>query len=244
MDGLSPSLLLEVWEQGAAQPAPQQALLLLGAAFPEESADALAQLSIGQRNALLLTLREWLFGPHFVSGAACPQCAERVELTFEAGDIRAGGNGSVAPLLHVDLAGYAVDFRLPNSADLVAVAGAGDPPAIERAVLERCVVSVRHTGKDTPARQLPAEVATAVIDAMDRADPQANIQLSLTCPACGHAWQAFLDLLPYVWRELDAWAHRALRDVHYLASAYGWSEREILNMRPSRRQIYLDMIGV
>jgi hypothetical protein len=31
-------------------------------------------------------------------------------------------------------------------------------------------------------------------------------------------------------------------DVHTLASAYGWSESEILSLNPARREFYLEMV--
>jgi hypothetical protein len=31
--------------------------------------------------------------------------------------------------------------------------------------------------------------------------------------------------------------------VHVIASAYGWSERDILAMSAARRRLYLDVIG-
>jgi hypothetical protein len=46
----------------------------------------------------------------------------------------------------------------------------------------------------------------------------------------------------FFWQELDDWADRVLRDVHELASAYGWPENEILALSPRRRQCYLDLI--
>lgn len=243
MHTLSPSVLLEVWESGMTQPAVQKALLLLGVAFPEESTAVLAQHSIGKQNALLLTLREWLFGPQFVSVATCPQCGERLELNFETADIRAGPPDEPAESLALDVAGYSVQFRLPNSADLAIVLGYEDPAAVERVLLERCLISAQHAGEETSVEALPAEVVETIAETMGRVDPQANIQLSLTCPACDHQWQAILDILTYLWRELDVWARRVLREVHYLASAYGWSEHDILNMRPWRRQIYMEIIG-
>jgi hypothetical protein len=33
-----------------------------------------------------------------------------------------------------------------------------------------------------------------------------------------------------------------LREVHILASAYGWREDDILAMSPARRRIYLEML--
>ena len=243
MHSLSPTALLEVWEKGMTQPAIQKALLLLNAAFPEEAPATLAQRSIGQRNALLLTLREWLFGPQFVSVASCPACGERLELQFETSDIRVTPAHEPAESLALEVAGYAVQFRLPTSTDLATVQSYEDPAVVQQVLLEHCLLSARHDGEETPIAALPAEVVTAMAEAMEQADPLANIELALSCPACGHPWQAVLDILAYAWSELDAWARRVLREVHYLASAYGWSEHDILNMRPWRRQIYKEMIG-
>ncbi len=243
MEHLSPHMLLDLWERGATWPATQRALLLLSTAFPEEPPDALARCTIGQRNRLLLALREKLFGPHFVGVATCPQCGERLEVNFEASDIRAPTPGDPAEPRALEVAGYTVQFRLPNSTDLAAIQGCSDVATAQQVLLERCLLSVQHEGHTLSATALPAEVVSALATAMEEADPLANIQLALNCPACGHQWSAVLDLLAYIWSELDAWARRVLREVHCLATAYGWSEHDILNMRPWRRQLYMGMIG-
>src|SRR5512132_3467594 len=82
------SELLAVWECGLGQSLVQRALWLLSAACPDMSLDALAQLSIGQRDARLLELREWLFGSSLVSVAVCPRCREQLELAFDMSDVR------------------------------------------------------------------------------------------------------------------------------------------------------------
>ncbi|MEW5959315.1 MAG: phage baseplate protein, partial [Chloroflexota bacterium] len=56
-------VLLDVWERGLTRSPIQRALLLLAAAWPELEPDQPAALSIGQRDTLLLALREQLFGP-------------------------------------------------------------------------------------------------------------------------------------------------------------------------------------
>ena len=66
--------------------------------------------------------------------------------------------------------------------------------------------------------------------------------LALACPACGHRWQSVFDIAAFLWREIDAWAQRTLRDVHALARGYGWHESDILALTATRRQIYLEMI--
>ena len=88
MRDLSASQLLGVWERGVAQPPVQRALTLLAVACPDTAPGALAELSIGQRDARLLTLREWTFGPQLASLATCPGCGERLELAFNVSDIR------------------------------------------------------------------------------------------------------------------------------------------------------------
>ena len=54
MRGLSTTELLDAWAQGYAQPPPRRALVLLTSACPELEPDALARLTIGQRDSLLL----------------------------------------------------------------------------------------------------------------------------------------------------------------------------------------------
>ena len=91
--------------------------------------------------------------------------------------------------------------------------------------------------------ELPAEVLAGVAERMEAVDPQANAELILACPSCDHEWQALFDIAPFLYAEIRAWAHRLLRDVHTLASAYGWREADILAMSRWRRDAYLAMVG-
>lgn len=90
---------------------------------------------------------------------------------------------------------------------------------------------------------LPDETIEAVSRAMLEADPQAEITLHLTCPACGHEWDLLFDIVDFFWREISAQAQRLLREIDALARAYGWTEREILNLPAQRRQTYLEMLA-
>ena len=71
---------------------------------------------------------------------------------------------------------------------------------------------------------------------MSGADPMADIHLALNCPSCEHKWEAPFDIVAFLWREISAAARRLLREVHTLASAYGWTETEILALSPARRR--------
>lgn len=243
MHSLSASELLSLWERGLPQQPAERALTLLGAASPAASPDALAQLSIGVRDARLLRLRERTFGTQLKSVAACPQCSERLEFDFSIGQIAMDAENEEQRRLSMSVGGYEVQFRLPHSLDLLAIAPGAGLDRAERFLLARCLLSVRLHGVEKDFDDLPAEVIEAVLSEMARNDPQADIQLALTCPGCGHAWQLTFDIVSFFWSELNAWAQRILREVHTLASAYGWREEEILALSAWRRQVYLGIIG-
>ncbi|MEM9219966.1 MAG: phage baseplate protein [Cyanobacteria bacterium P01_F01_bin.150] len=240
MKSLSAAELLTVWERGLAQSWVQRPLSLLAVAYPEQSMDELAQLSIGQRDGHLLTLREQTLGSQVVSKVTCGQCGEQVEINFEISDIRLLSDDLSQFVLEKD--GYRVEFRLPNSWDLTATVGMSDVETVTAQLLRRCLVSVQHEGESYTVDQLPAWITQMVVAQMEQADPQANVQLAIVCPVCGHEWQPVFDIVSFFWRELDAWAKRLLREIHSLASAYGWREADILAMSAQRRQLYLEMI--
>jgi hypothetical protein len=242
MRALSASELLAVWDRGLGQPLAGRAVLLLAAACPDMSLDALAQLSLGQRDARLLELRQWLFGTQLVSVAVCAQCRERLELTFDVADIRtAEMPASSGSVLQTD--GYEVRFRVPNSDDLIAIAVTQDIDAMRQLLLARCTLDVRCNGAEQSVEQLPAQIVDALTQSMARADPQADVQLQVTCPACGGTCLATFDIASFLWSEITDWAQRLLREIHAIASAYGWREADIVAMSAQRRQLYVDMIG-
>jgi hypothetical protein len=253
MRPLSASELLTVWERGHGETMTARALMLLAAASPGSSAESLAKLSVGRRDLLLLTLREWCFGARLVCLVDCPKCSERLELVFEVSEIRVAAEEAQPEMLAVRAGGYRAQFRLPNSEDLMAVAASHGSQhgaqAMSEALLSRCLVSVSRTGrKRSPvavesARDLPPALGAAIAEKMEQADPQANVQLDLACADCGHNWRTAFDIVSYLWSEIDHWARGILREVHLLSSAYGWRETEILAMSARRRQLYLEMIG-
>lgn len=232
-----------VWEQGTSKSPIQRALDLLAAACPETPPEELVGLSLGERDARLLALRELLFGPELVGLASCPACGVRVECRVLTADLRAADGGRPAEGQQVSVDGYEVRFRLPNSADLLAVGDGGDPGEWGRRLLARCVEEARASGGARPVAELPAAVVAAVADQMAGVDPLGDVELHLTCRVCRHGWSTSFDIVSFLWREVDAWAQRLLREVHALAGAYGWREADILALSQERRRIYLELVG-
>ncbi len=238
---LTASQLLHVWEQARSQTPVQRALTLLALAVPAEPPDALVRYRIGRRDRELLALRERLFGSRLTGMASCPSCGQPVEVDFAVADIRTDQSQDHEEIHLLQVEEYEVSFRLPVCDDLDSIDPRAGESEKKSALIRRCVAGARR-GTDVLSDPLPESVVQAVSQRMSELDPEGDIQLTLTCPKCGDGWLAPLDIVSYLWNEIHAWAGRTLRDVHALASAYGWREAEILSLTPSRRQAYLEMI--
>ena len=247
MRRVSGAALLRIWEYGEGRHPLDQAIRILAEAFPEVELDSLATLSIGQRDAYLLEIYKSTFGGRLNALVDCPQCRETLELPLRVDDIRVAPEAEVtgeADCLHAD--GYAVRFRLPNSIDLATAVhqadGLADLAAARAILLQRCVLEATHTGHAVAVTDLPDPVITALGARLEACDPQAEVQLHLTCPACDHHWRALFDIVTFFWAKVSSQAKVLLRDVHTLAQAYGWHEADIVAMSEVRRQCYLEML--
>jgi hypothetical protein len=233
--------LLALWEAGETRPAMDRGLLLLDAVSPDAGIDALARLTVGERDAALLTIRERVFGSRLSSVSHCPACATVTEHTFHIDDVRVPARGERARVVSVEANGRATRYRLPNSEDLASITGCADVQDARIRLVERCLIP---EGDQQPAPMILDDATVELISRrMAECDPQADVVMAVTCPSCSQQWSESFDILSFLWTELDAWASRVLDDVHRLASAYGWPESDILAMTPARREAYLSRIG-
>lgn len=232
--------LLDAWERGLAQPPVHRALTLLASAEDQAPDEALWSLVVGERDARLFELRQRLFGPRLTFVASCPACAERLESSLDVAEL-CRERAPVSSGVHdFEGEGYRVRFRLPNCLDLMQTLG-GAPGSPSERLLARCVLEVRDGGSEPSELALPEALTRALAKRMAELDPVADIQLELSCPACGHTWHTPFDIGGFLWTEVHAWARRTLREVHCLARAYGWTESETLALSPTRRSIYLEL---
>jgi len=235
--------LVAAWEQGVQQPSFERALTLLGAASTEPR-EELAKLSVGARDARLLELCEMVFGPRFDAFAECPACDERLEYSFSALDLRGHPDVShSAPEFEAAMGQIRMRLRLLTSEDLRAAGRIPDVAVTRRVLAERCVVDASRGEEAIPAQALSEELLDFAASRVAEADPAADQQIKLNCPACGHNWQVLFDVERFLWAKVNALVKRLLTEVHLLARAYGWTEREVLALGARRRQFYLEMVG-
>jgi hypothetical protein len=222
--------LLALWERGASRHALDRSALLCARARPELPVDAIADLPLGEITASVLRLREAWFGKRICAHVVCEHCGERLELVVSVDDLLQ----TEAPVAReVEAAG--VRCRLPCLRDLAAVAGERDATRCARQLLERCLVDAASALSEIALRE--------VEDALEAADPNADLAFDVCCEACGHVGMAQLDAGAVLWDEIDARARTLLGEVHLLAAAYGWTEREILALGAERRASYLSMVA-
>lgn len=212
------SAILAAWETGAARRPLDRAMAILWAAGADDDGDPV-DLPLAERDRRLLAVRAGTFGPMLPTRVTCPNCGMELEMDLDVRQLAAAlppdkggsGDGRLRPL---------------SSRDLAAVSGM---EAVEMARTLRARLAETAEGDDaeTLDRQIE-EVAE-----------QAELAARVACADCGAEWYETLDVPAHVWADVETAALRLLGEVAELASAFGWSEREVLSLTPARRAAYL-----
>lgn len=236
MQRLSTSNLMHAWEDGLNLHPTLRAIQLVMVGYPGLSNQDAKALSIGSRDALLIRLRQVLFGSSIVSTSTCNYCQEQMDLSFDLSTIKVD---DPKPNVRqtVTIQDYQIEFRLPCSSDLIEQ----NAPAPTN-LLSKCIQSVNINGKAVSFDQLDLGLIQKAADHIANLDGAANIQINIECPSCGELQTSRFNILSFLWQEIDTWARLVLHEIHLLASRYGWSERSILEMNPIKRRLYLQMV--
>ena len=244
MYGPSEIDLLTAWERGHT--ALEQAsvpLFLLLAVYPDDAMELFAQLTIGQRDAHLLRLREHLFGRSITGISECICCGAVLEVSLDLETLKLQSvEAEPAEDICINEQEYEIMVRLPNTLDVLAISSFSSAEAAKIKLLDRIVLSSMFRSVPLAVADLPEDIVQFIDSSLNSADPQANIQLNLECVGCGTVNEILFDIGYLLWKEVDTWAIRLLRDIHELASRYGWSESAILKLNPWRRRCYLEML--
>jgi len=243
MEGLLAAQLVDLWEQGAALPWHERAFVCLGAARPDLTSAELAELSIGARDSELFALRERLFGRWLKCFIECPACSTPMEFSLDGRQFCGLPTTSkLDTMLDADVDDFRIRVRLLTSADLREAAATANAAMMRRELITRCVVGITHGGGPTDPGQLSEEQIERLGDFLAAAEGQADTTLGLECVVCSHSWHETFDIVFFLWTEISSLARRYLAEVHVLAWAYGWSEKDILAMSPARRSFYLERV--
>lgn len=169
-----------------------------------------ADAPVGVADRALLAVVEEVTGRPLEHTVACASCGSSSTLVLGRAEI-----GEHAPRCAVVACGVGV--REPTYADLLA---AGDDPG---ALLLLCTV-----GDPTVARP--------TLDHLARVEGSLSGPLHSVCVSCGAAIEADVDVTVLALAALAAEGAEVDREVHLLASAYGWDLATIEALPDARRQ--------
>jgi hypothetical protein len=235
--------LLRLWEEGSGCAQEERALLLAQASDPEGGRERHLGLSIGHRDRLILDLRRRLMGETLACQTTCPACGAAIEFAVQAAALaQLGADSAGAEPVSFELDGHEVTARPPTTADLLALGEALTGDDAERRLAARCVLRLDGQAVSDKVPELTPALLAGLNEQLNAIDPLGNLTIALECPNCSRSWETPLDIVSFLWSELEAAVRELLLEVHWLASAYGWSEAEILRLG-GRRRIYLDLIG-
>lgn len=243
MEALAAAEIVGIWETGSQRPDWSKALIALAPALPAARPSELARLSVGERNAHLLALRRSTIGPVMHAMVKCPVCAEPLEFEQVVDELLDGYAAPARGEFAFAFGDYTGRYRLLDSGDLAHAAARVTESDAREDLIGRAVVAVSCQGEPIDPAALPAAVCDLLAVDMAARDPLSHLTIPLACAACEHVWAATLQIVPFLWRELERKARHLLEDVVILARAYGWRESEILQLGPERRKFYLDSVG-
>lgn len=222
-------------EEAVAGTDTAEAIRLLDRLLSETEGAALGpgeakHLTAADRDRLLANVYAAEFGPKIDCILRCTACAAPFDIDFRLPDLLGSLGMSLteppsaqAPTLEL-ADGRRV--RVPCGEDELVLLGL-PPDRAESALLERCMIH----GAAEPGDP-------AVTEALERAAPILDLDLDATCPECGAPVQAHFDLQRYVLAAIMQETAIRLGEIHLLASSYGWSLREILQLRRRQRRAF------
>ena len=216
--------VLTAWESASGLPPARRTAVLLCAFGGAADVQSALDQDVGTAAALLLATHAAAFGPTIDVVSACPACGA----TLEAHVVVPPGEDRPTTA-HVN--GF--DVRLPTLRELDEVHGRPDAGVQLR---RRCVTrSVRTSDVDTSDAELDS-----VVDALAGA---AAWHGEVECPECAASFDTRFDPSILLWDRVRSEAPRLLDEVAALASAFGWTESEILALSDARRGAYLALVG-
>ena len=233
MTTYSAGQLLSAWDRGERAAAHRRLGSFLAAT---EGQDRIRAETLGERNRRLLRLHRDLVGWPLEAHITCGRCAVDNEFVVPSETILAAAAYANPAHVRIRSRGRSLTFRVPRIDDIETAGDSSSVDDVRRAVLERCRLSgdlealtdaaIERLGREFEAR-----------------DPLANIVVTITCTGCGATLTASIDLASFVAADLDRLVDALYREVHELASAYGWDERTIVALPADRRRRYIELIA-
>jgi hypothetical protein len=157
--------------------------------------DLVADMLVGDRDYLLLRLRQIDLGDHVHQVMRCPSpaCGKKVDVDFLVSEIEVTRAAAVLPSYRMQLgegaAAISASVRLPTGRDQEAIAplAASNPAAANTRLFSRVVQRWGEAGSldENAARALPLKQRSELAAFLQRTSPGPDLYLDVPCPWCG-----------------------------------------------------------
>ncbi len=212
------------------------AIALVGGRARTSGGDRIAatELPVGDLDAIVVELRRAALGDRMIAEGRCGACGSAIDIAFALSAFQAHHsprrprNVAPEPDGWWTLRGATFTFRIPSGGDVLAASASESPADV---LAELC-----FRGGPGARERRAAERAMALLA------PTLSAEVQGTCPECKDSVGLWADVRALCLADLRFGAGCVLEEVHLLASAYHWRERDILGMVSSRRAAYADCV--
>lgn len=193
----------------------------------------IAQLTIGDRERLVLAVWRLTFGARMELVLTCPHgdCGAPMDIDFEIA-AEAAPPAPRSAVHRVVRDGAQARFRLPCGTDLEVLAR--QPEAGADALLDRCLVDVHGTLSASLRAAVEAEIAELSSGQGD--------EMEAACPQCGRSFVAPFEPVTALLTRLGRGRDELDSDVHLLSLHYHWPLDAILALPRPRRRAYVALL--
>jgi len=204
--------------------------------WPAGSDADVDELTAPDRDRLLAAIYQRAFGKKIDSTATCTACSSPYDLGFALEDLFAAldrSTGSSTTQVLDDgtfRTSSGLRFRLPTARDEMEVSELPLEKA-EQALASLCIVE-----------SSAGDSLSTLEDAIEEVAPVLDLDIDTACPECGARQGVRFDMQFYLLSAIERERAHVLREIHRIASAYGWSLEEILVLERNDRRALVQLI--
>jgi hypothetical protein len=206
-----------------------------------------AGMHLGDRDYLLLRLRQLDLGDAVHQVMRCAACAMKVDVDLSISELPVRRLADPRPAYRLSLGGRELLVRLPTGADQDAVEAVAlaNPAAANTRLYARLVLDVDGAGApdQDAVRAWPAGLRAELNEWLQEHSPGPDLFLDLACPHCAADMSYAFDLYAFFFAERMTYIDRLYEEIHVLALHYHWSEAALLGLPRSKRRRYLGLLA-
>jgi len=205
----------------------------------------LKNITIGERNLLLLFFRKLLMGDKIQCFVSCTDCGK--DMSFEISIDFLLQEKKFKPQVECTIRIDNITFKIrpittadEETASLMQQNSSLLSTKVEH-IIRNCIIS---SSPSIPSDYtLSDDFINIISSKLSEIDPLADIVFDLECPHCQYVFKSHFIVDDFVFQELYSRCAQFEGEVHWLAFNYHWSEEAILSLPINKRKRYVELIN-